>query len=377
MSDWTSRRVSRRSFIGAGAAALAAAGYGSAADRAAAVMRGARAASGSKIGGTLQIYNWAQYINPADITAFQKQFHVNVHYTNYTSNEQLFTELQNTKGQSIYDVIVPDADHVRIEKGLGLLLKLDHSLIPNLKNLAPHWRNVVYDPGNVYSVVKDVGFTGFSYRSDRVKATLETWKDFFDFLPTAKKQGLKVNFIQSPAEVIGVALNSLGYSMNTEDPSQLNAVKQLMLKVRPAVTTINEVYLNDFIAGDIDLGITYSGDALRVRMARAKQNDVTVVAPQGRSELWTDNWCISTYSANPATAHAWINYILEPAVNAREMEYVQYEVGTPASYPLVGAESKDPLVVFGSRILNDYEVLTTTPAGLSQRLAIWTQFVAA
>ena len=62
-------------------------------------------------------------------------------------------------------------------------MKLDHSLIPNLKNLAPHWRQLDYDPGNVYSVMKDTGITGFTMRTDKIKADLRTWKDFFDFLP--------------------------------------------------------------------------------------------------------------------------------------------------------------------------------------------------
>jgi len=174
----------------------------------------------------------------------------------------------------VYDIIVPDADHIRIEKGLGLLMKLDHSLIPNLKNLAPHWTQLSYDPGNVYSVMKDTGLTGFTMRTDKIKANLRTWKDFFDFLPTAK--GVNVNFIESPAEVIGVALNALGFSMNTESQSELNAARDLLLKVRPHVNTINEVYVDDFISGSIDLSITYSGDGLRIRKARKAQNDIRV-----------------------------------------------------------------------------------------------------
>jgi len=295
--------------------------------------------------------------------------------SNYTSNEELLTKLQTTKGQKVYDIIVPDADHVRIEKNLGLLMPLDHSLIPNLKNLAPHWRTLSYDPGNKYSVMKDTGITGFTIKTDKVTANLRTWKDFFDFLPTAK--GLNVNFIESPAEVIGVALNALGYSMNTKSDKELNAARELLLKVRPNVNTINEVYLDDFIAGKIDLGITYSGDGIRIRDARKAQNDIKVVAPDGRSEIWIDNWAISAYAPDPVAAHAWINYMLEPAVNAREMEYVQYEVGTPASYPLVGATAKDPLVVFPPRILNNYEILYTTPEGLNKRTAIWGEFKAA
>src|SRR6478609_5948274 len=335
-------------------------------------------AAGSANEGQLNIYSWAQYQDPANLKTFAKQAGVKLHTTYYTSNEQLLTQLQTTKGQKTYDIVVPDGDHVRIEKGdggLGLLAPLDHSKIPNLKYLGAQWRKLSYDPGNKYSVPKDAGVTAFSYRTDRVKATLNSWKDFFAFLPHAK--GLHVNFIESPAEVIGVALNALGYSMNTKSDKELNAASKLLLSVKPYVTTINEVYLDDFSAGKIDLGITYSGDGLRAQAARKAKNDIRVVLPTGRSELWIDNWAISAYAPDPVAAHAWINYMLDPAVNAREMEYVQYEVGTPASFPLVGATAKDPLVVFPQRILNNYEILYTTPEGLNKRTAIWGEFKAA
>jgi spermidine/putrescine transport system substrate-binding protein len=373
MPGMGSSRINRREFLGASAVALAAACGGSSSSSGSTP---SSVASTAKMESKLNIYNWAQYINPKNLNGF-KAAHPGLNLTtgNYTSNEQLLAQLTTTKGQHVYDIIVPDADHVAIEKQLGLLLPLNHSLIPNLKYLDKHWTQLPYDPGNQYSVVKDTGITGFTLRTDRVKADLRSWKEFFDFLPHSS--GLTVNFIESPAEVIGVALNSLGFSMNTEDDSQLNQVKQLLLKVRPYVDTINEVYLDDFIAGKIDLGITYSGDGIRVRTARSTQNDIKVVAPEGRSEIWTDNWCISAYAPDPIAAHAWINYILEPKHNAMEMEYVQYEVGTPASYPLVGAAAKDPLVVFGPDILNNYEVLKTTPSGLQKRIAIWDAFKAA
>jgi spermidine/putrescine transport system substrate-binding protein len=368
-------RVNRRELLGAGVVAVAAAACGGGTGGGAAPSTPSSALNKKKIEKTLQFYNWAQYHDPQNTKAFEAKTGVHFVESNYTSNEELLTKLQTTKGQKVYDIIVPDADHVRIEKGLGLLMPLDHSLIPNLKNLAPHWRNLSYDPGNKYSVMKDTGITGFTQRTDTVKATLRTWKDFFDFLPHAN--GLKVNFIESPAEVIGVALNALGYSMNTESDKELNAARDLLLKVRPHVSTINEVYLDDFINGQIDLGITYSGDGIRIRKARAAKNDIRVTAPEGRSEIWIDNWAISAYAPDPVAAHAWINFMLEPAVNAREMEYVQYEVGTPASYPLVGPEAKDPLVVFPPRILNNYEILYTTPSGLNKRTAIWGEFKAA
>ena len=143
-------------------------------------------------------------------------------------------------------------------------------------------------------------------------------------------------------------------------------MRDLLLKVKPYVDTVNEVYVNDFQAGKIDLGITYSGDGLRIQAARKKEGDIAVIAPEGKSEIWTDNWAISAYAPDPVAAHAWINFILQPEVNAKEMEYVAYEVGTPASYPLVGDLAQNPLVVFPDRILNDYEILETTPERAEQ-----------
>jgi spermidine/putrescine transport system substrate-binding protein len=371
----TSARMNRRELLGLGALALGAAACGGSTGGGGGASSSAQPLSGKKLESTLKFYNWAQYVNPENTKAYEAKTGVNFEEANFTSNEQLLTKLQTTKGQKTYDIIVPDADHVRIEKDLGLLMKLDHSLIPNLKNLAPHWTQVSYDPGNVYSVVKDTGITCFTLRSDNVKTQLHTWKDFFDFLPHSN--GLTVNFIESPSEVIGVALNSLGYSMNTDDESQLSQVRDLLLSVKPYVDTVNEVYVNDFQGGKIDLGITYSGDGLRIQAARKKEGDIEVIAPEGKSEIWTDNWAISAYAPDPVAAHAWIDFILQPEVNAKEMEYVAYEVGTPASYPLVGELAQNPLVVFPDRILNEYEILETTPERQNTRTKIWNEFKAA
>jgi spermidine/putrescine transport system substrate-binding protein len=365
--------LTRRELLGLGALALGAAACGGSTGSGGGTSATTAAPSlaGKKIEDTLRYYNWGQYVNPVDVKAYEKKFGVSFRETNYTSNEELLTKLTTTRGQKVYDIIVPDGDHVRIEKDLGLLMKLDHSLIPNLKNLDPYWRNLPYDPGNEYSVMKDTGLTVFTLRTDRVNADLRSWKDFFDFLPHAGD--LNVNFFESPGEMVGIALQALGFSMNSESDSELNQARDLLLKVRPYVDTINYNYIDDFISGKIDLGTTYSGDGIRIRTGRSKQGDIKVVPPE-RSEIWTDNWAISAYAPDPVAAHAWINFMLDPNVNAKEMEYVQYAVGTPASYPLVGAAAKDPLVVFPKSLIKDYEFLRTTPDGLNKRTAIWAEF---
>jgi spermidine/putrescine transport system substrate-binding protein len=365
-------RASRRELLAAAAAGLAAAcgtaGGGSSAPPASthAVRRLERA---------LRLASPPGSIAPLLVTGFGAAHpQVSVGQTGYGSQAELLSQLTAARGRRAFDVLVVDADHVAIERGLGLLKPLDHGLLPNLRYLERFWTQLTYDPGNAYSVIKQAGITGFSLRTDRVKADLRTWSDFFDFLPHAA--GLTVNLLDNPAQMVGLALTGLGYSINSEDDGQLAQAEQLLLRVRPYVDSVSSQYVADFENGAIDLGVTSSGDGIQIRAARAGRNDIRVVAPEGRSQLEIDSWCISATAPDPVAAHAWINYVLDPRHNALQMEYTGYEVGTPASFSLVGAPATDPLVVFGPGVLNTYEILRTTPDGLQKRIAIWKRFKA-
>jgi spermidine/putrescine-binding protein len=109
--------MNRRELLGLGAIALGAAACGGSTGGGGGSSAPASNLAGKKIESTLHFYNWAQYHDPSNAKAFTKKFGVKFDETNYTSNEQLLTQLQTTKGQPVYDIIVPDADHVRIEKG--------------------------------------------------------------------------------------------------------------------------------------------------------------------------------------------------------------------------------------------------------------------
>ena len=62
---------------------------------------------------------------------------------------------------------------------------------------------------------------------------------------------------------MGISLKRLGYSMNTENPDEINKAKDELIKELDVV----QAYVNDdgkdrIVAGDADMGIVYSGDAL-------------------------------------------------------------------------------------------------------------------
>jgi len=123
--DPTTARMNRRELIGLGALALGAAACGGSTGGGGAAPASSQSLSAKDLEGQLKFYNWAQYVNPTNTKAYTDTTGVKFEEANFTSNEQLLTKLQTTKGQKTYDIIVPDADHVRIEKDLGLLMKLD------------------------------------------------------------------------------------------------------------------------------------------------------------------------------------------------------------------------------------------------------------
>ena len=92
-------------------------------------------------------YNWTEYIEPEIYTLFEEETGIKVVEDNFSSNEELLAKLQG--GATGYALIVPSDYTVSIMAAEGMLAKLDHDNIPNLKNLSDQFKNVPYDPGNV------------------------------------------------------------------------------------------------------------------------------------------------------------------------------------------------------------------------------------
>src|SRR5713226_1147098 len=104
------------------------------------------ASLGTKLEGTVNLYNWQAYINPDDVKAFEQQFGQKVTQDFYVSNEDLLAKLQ--AGAKGYDVVVPTGYMVEILIKQGLLFKLAKDHLPNFKNVDARFTNQPFDPGN-------------------------------------------------------------------------------------------------------------------------------------------------------------------------------------------------------------------------------------
>ena len=141
---------------------------------------GESSTSGSAVrtGREVNVCSWGEYIDTDLIGQFEKQTGIKVNYTTTESNETLYSLLKT--GGSTYDVVVP-SDYMLsrlIEE--GMLEKLDFSNIPNFKLIGDDYKNLPYDPENLYSVPYTWGTTGIIYNTKMVKEKVDSWSILFD-----------------------------------------------------------------------------------------------------------------------------------------------------------------------------------------------------
>ena len=273
---------------------------------------------------SLYLYTWGQYDNPNTFTAWKDATGFAVQIGSYDSNETLIAKLELAKGTAGYDIIVPTGGYIPQMASKGLLLALDKSKLPNFKHLDPKLLNFPWDPGNKYTVPKDFGTTGYIYDKTVIKKKLRTWSDFAAAAALPQVSG-RVSVLDDPNDVLGIALWNAGVDWNTTNVAKLKAAnKWLINKLAPHVQNFDSYPggTGGLVAGSYVLSQAWNGDA-----RQAMEKDPTRfewVIPYPTTEIWVDNWALAKGAKNVDTAHAFLNYILDPAVSANEMEYTGY-----------------------------------------------------
>jgi spermidine/putrescine transport system substrate-binding protein len=280
--------------------------------------------SAGKTTNSLYLYTWGQYDNPTTFTAWKDATGFAVQIGSYDSNEALIAKLELAKGTAGYDIIVPTGGYVPEMVSKGLMLALDKSKIPNFKNLDPKLLNFPWDPGNKYTIPKDFGTTGYIYDKTIITKKLSTWKDFADAAALPQVSG-RVSVLDDPDDVIGIALWNAGVDWNTTSTSKLKAANDWLIKyLAPHVQSFDSYPggTGGLVDGSYVLSQAWNGDA-----RQALEKDPTRfewVIPYPKTEIWVDNWALAKGAKNVDTAHAFLNYILDPSVSANEMEYTGY-----------------------------------------------------
>jgi putrescine transport system substrate-binding protein len=300
----------------------------------------------------LNLYNWSDYRADDTLTNFTQETGIKVVEANYDSNETLEAKL--VAGHTGYDVVVPTANFLQHQIPLGIYMKLNKALIPNLANVDPRIMKAtsVFDPGNLYAVNYMRFSLGMGYNVDDImKRDPQAPVDSFDliFKPDSAKKfaDCGIEMLDSPQEILGMAMIYLGLDPNSEKPEDLQKAEALMDSIKPYIRKFDSSgYIDDLANGDACLVLGYSGD---IYIAKSRADDakngvhVKYEIPKEGSIAEYDMMAVPADAPHPENAMKFINYILEPKTEAGISNAVFYANPVPAATPLVDKDiSTDP-----------------------------------
>jgi putrescine transport system substrate-binding protein len=295
----------------------------------------------------VNVFNWSDYIDPKVLEDFTHETGIKVVYDTYDSNEILETRL--LAGKTGYDVVVPSATFLARQIKAGVFQKLDKSKLANFKNLWPEImaRLAKYDPGNEYAVDYMWFTTGIAYNAQRAKERLgdrplDTWDIVFKPENLRKFADCGVYVLDSPEDLISIALNYMKLNPDSKNPSDIRRAADLLGGMRRYVKKFHSSeYINALANGDICLAIGWAGDAFQARnRAREANNgvDINYVIPREGTLMSMDTIAMPKDAPHPEEGLKFIDFLLRPEVAARNTSVTNFANGVIASRDFVDKE---------------------------------------
>lgn len=329
----------------------------------------------------LRVYTWLDYISPDVVERFERENGCKVVIDTFDSNETMYARLK--AGEPNYDLVMPSSYIVELLAKEEMIVPLDHSKIPDvMRNFDPMFAPMILDSSFTYSAPYAVTFTGFCYSKTHlpVNTDINTWAVLSD----PRFDG-KITLLDDIREVIGAGLMSLGYSINSVNPAEIEAAVQRVLEwKRMASKFDSESYKNEVPSGATWIAQAYSTDSTQVilgdpKSEMAPRGDIGFALPREGFSIAFDEMVIPANACNPDLAYKFMNFLYSADVARANMEYI---VGPCPVKP--GIDALDPS--FRSAILIDKDVLSagqviraidSTPGALELYNKAWDRILTA
>lgn len=296
---------------------------------------------------TVNLYNWGQYLSDGSdgcidvIAEFEAKYpHIKVNQMTFDSNESMYTKL--TAGGSSFDLIIP-SDYM-VEKLIeeDMLLPINHDNVPNFQYVDEAFRNPSYDPGNVYSMPYTWGSVGVIYNSAYV-AEEDVAAQSWDLLWN-EKYANKILMFDNPRDAFAIAQYRLGYSINTEDPEELEACADLLREQKPVVQSyVMDQVFDKMQRAEAWIAPYYAGDYL---LMAGENEDLRFYRPKEGYNLFVDSICIPKGAEHKEEAELFINFLLEPEICGGNLEYIGYSSPETASKDFMDPEVAESPVAY-------------------------------
>lgn len=339
-------KLSRRTTLGLGAAALAAPW-----------VRPSWAQTG-----VVNVFNWSDYIGETTIADFTAETGIEVVYDLYASAEEMQAKM--LAGSTGYDVVLQAGLSLPQMIKAGVYQKIDRARLTGWGNLDPAILKVLegFDPGNQYAVPYMWGSVGFAFNLDLVKehlpdADLQDLGTIMKPENAAKLAECGLSILDSPTDIGFMVLKYLGIDPDTAGPAEYAKMVEAFRAIRPSITTFdNANYLTALPNGELCAVNSWSGD-YGVAKARAAEAGIDMnlayFVPRTGAPAWFDVWAMPSDAANTDNAYAFVDYLLRPEVIAACTNFTGYANANKAATPLVDASiSGDPAVYPDAEVLS-------------------------
>ena len=327
---------------------------------------------------TLNVYNWGEYISVDDgedgafdtIAAFEKLTGIDVVYSTFSTNEELYAKLK-MGGGSQYDVIIPSDYMVSRMINEGMLAKLNYANIPNAEHIREDLHTAISDTAAEYSVPYFWGIVGIIYNTTLVdpEDDVHTWDILWN-----EKYANNILMFQNSRDTVGIALKRLGYSFNTTNEDEIRQAAHTLVDQKPIVQAyvMDEIF-DKMIGGEAALAPYYAGDAI---IMMQDNPDLAFAVPVEGTNLFIDSMCIPANSKNKEAAELFINYMCETLVALKNTEYVGYATPHTEAFTYLDEEMQTSVTYPSDEDLEKAEAFTALPPATTSLLdSLWTDIL--
>lgn len=304
----------------------------------------------------LNIYNWPDYIPENMIAEFEKATGIKVNYDTFETNEALHAKL--VAGNTGYDIVVPGTVFAKPQIEAGFFQPLDKSKLKNYGNLDPGVMSVLTkaDPDNKHLVPWAWSFTTVGINRTKAEKALggmpmpeNAWDLVFKPEYTSKLKSCGIAYLDSPTEIIPVALHYIGKDAYSNDPADYKAATAMLAKVRKDIRLFSSTMIDDIAGGKACVAIGWAGD-INIAAGRAKENGskdvIEALLPSTGALSFFDTMAITKDAKHPNNAHAFIDFFLRPESGAAMANEMNYNAGNKAALPLVSPEMAANKTIF-------------------------------
>jgi len=312
----------------------------------------------------LYLYNWAVYTPDSVIKKFEKEYNAKVFIDEFEANEEMYAKL--TSGGSGWDIVFPSGDYVEIMINQGMFERIDHSKMENLGNIDPAvLKRTMYDPTMEYSVPYYFGAAGVLINTARVSEFEESWNIF----SRSDLRG-RMTMLDDMREVVGAALSTLGYSVNTKNPAELNEAHDLIMNSwKPNLAKFDAVaFGKQYASGDFWVVHGYPEVVYEeiIDDPDLMKNTYFFIPREGGS-AYIDSMCILKGAKNIDLAHKFIDFIHRPEIYAEFAEALWF----PATANIPAREIKTGWEMYSIEDLEDTELKDDLGLELELYNEIW------